>query len=157
MAHVATVYETRLAELFAKSKNVARFSERFARKVVAIAKEETPNKLLPDPRPWKSEHLREQNRHRGYLRAGKYLGQVVLENTASYARYAWRRGPAFASGGPRNGLQVPRIHVNGGLRSGKGSTSGSSQGFIYPRSVGPHYDVRPHWLQRAVYKAVNKF
>lgn len=156
MGHKVTVYETRLAELFARHHDVARFSEKFARTAVQIAKEETPHDLPPDPRPWKSEHLREQNRHRGYLRAGRYMGQVILENTASYALYAWRRGPVYANGFlPWQGLQVPRVHVSGG-RKGHAS-SWSDKGFIYPRSVGPVHDVRPHWLQRAVYMAVNKF
>lgn len=136
---VVIVYDPVIARLFSRSKDVGKFGDRFADKAVRKAKEFTPHTLPPDPRPWKSEHLRERNRHRGYLRAGAYLGQVVMENTASYARYAWRRGPVFANGIlPWQGLQVPRIHVGGG------------SGFIYPRSVGPHYDPREHWLERGV-------
>jgi hypothetical protein len=153
--HRVTVYESRLAALFAKNKNVARFGERFARKAVQYAKEMTPGDLPPDPRPWKSEHLRERNRHRGYLRAGKYLGQIILENDASYAKYAWRRGPVWANGWlPGQGLQVPRVHVSGGRDFPRHR---SDKGFIYPRVVGPHWDEKEHWLRRAVYKAVNKF
>lgn len=138
MAHVEVVYDHLIARQFAKTKNVARFAERYAKKAVAKAVAYTPNELPPDPRAWKSEHLRTKNRHRGYLRAGPVLGQIVLENTASYARYAWRRGPVHARGTlPWMGLQVPRVHVGGG------------SGFIYPRSVGPHIDPRDHWLERA--------
>ena len=142
MAYKVVVYDPNIARLFAKSRDVGKFGDRFANKAVRIAKELTPNKLPPDPRPWKSENLRESNRHRGYLRAGAFLGQVVMENTASYARYAWRRGPVQSTGTrPWQGLQVPRVHVGGGA------------GFIYPRSVGPHYDPREHWLERAVRQA----
>lgn len=138
MAHIETIYDHNIARLFSKRQPVGRFGEAFARKAVTIAKAETPHELPPDPRPWKSENLREKNRHRGYLRAGPLLGQVVMENTASYARYAWRRGPVHARGTqPWMGLQVPRVHVGGG------------PGFIYPRSVGPHWDERDHWLERA--------
>lgn len=139
MAHTVTIYDPIVSHLLRKRGPVGNFADRFAAKAVVKAKEFTPHKLPPDPRPWKSEHLREQNKHGGYLRAGPYLGQVVMLNSASYARYAWRRGPAFASGSLSwQGLQVPRAHVGGG------------SGFIYPRSVGPHYDPREHWLERAV-------
>jgi len=154
--HKVTVYETRLAELFAKHKDVARFSERFADTSVKIAKKLTPGRLPPDPRPGKSENLKERNRHRGYLRAGRYLGQIVLENNASYARYAWRRGPVTATGSARNRLTVPRVHMR--LYSAMGDAGfGSSKGMVYVRRVGPVTSVERHWLERAVYEAVLKF
>lgn len=148
MPSTVIVYDPNIARLFSRAKQVGQFGERFARKAVAIAKKETPHKLPPDPRPWKSENLREKNRHRGYLRAGTYLGQVVMENTASYARYAWRRGPASASGGPRNRLTVPRVHMR--MYSAVEGGFGSNKGFVYVRHVGPHYDPKAHWLERAV-------
>jgi hypothetical protein len=149
MGHTVTVYEPNIARLFSKARDVGKFGDRFANKAVRLAKTYTPNKLPPDPRPGKSENLRERNRHRGYLRAGQYLGQVVMENTASYARYAWRRGPASAEGAdPRNRLQIPRVHMR--MYSAISSGFGSDKGFVYVRSVGPHYDPRDHWLERAV-------
>jgi hypothetical protein len=149
MARV-TVYDPAIARLFAPGRAVGNFSERFAAKAVVKAKELTPGKLPADPRPWKSEHLREKNRHRGYLRAGGFIGQVVMENTASYALYAWKRGPVYARGpGPWAGLQVPRVHMR--MYSAISTGYGSDKGFVYPRSVGPHPPEHlQHWLERAV-------
>ena len=145
MAYRTTVYDSRLADLFKKTSSVARFSERFAAKVIAIAAEPgmTPRQIIPDPRPWKSEDLVGSNRHRGYLRAGLFLGQIVLENTASYAVHAWRRPSVHTRGKKR--MQVPRVHVGGGA------------GFVYLRKVASHYDQKRHWLERATYKAALKF
>jgi len=146
------IYEHEIARLFEKNKDVARFGDAFAQKAVRIAKELTPSKLPPDPRSWKSQNLRERNMFRGYLRAGRVLGQVVLGNSATYARYAWKRGPVWANGRPDRGLQVPRVHMR--LYTAMGDVGfGSAKGFAYPREVGPVVPKGPHWLYQAALDA----
>lgn len=102
------VYDSQIQALFLRGEKLSLDGQDLQRLIITRATTIALNRFQKASGSTKSEHLARSHRGAGWIHAGPYRGQIMVENTASYAWYVHQgHGPSFG----RPYLAIPRVDL----------------------------------------------